>query len=1008
MKVKQISRRSFLELAAVTGAALGAGSVFGKEAFASTDSTATVQTASAVQKIRTCCRACGKNECGVWAFVQDGRVIRTEGDESAFQSMGNHCSKGQASLQAAYHPDRVIYPLKRTNPKGDDDPGWVRISWDEALAISGEKLMEIKERYGGHTLFFMAGTSRIWSMAPYRAWPQLFDSPNSVIAWQICKGPRHWATGMCSQFNWSWMATGDRPDVFVAWGGASEISNYDESGRSTVEEVKNAKEYILCDPRMTGLGHEATIRQQMVPGTDGALAMAWMNTIIEDEEGLDYAYIKRWTNAPYLVVDGMEPSGGQDLKFVGSTSADFKIATRLLKECDLVEGGDNEKWFVWDELAGTDEDHPLHQYGKLTYFDNNTCLWEGEAPDRETEFYESPQENLLTAQGRIAKIAKFDPEIEPALNGEFEVTLKDGKTYTAHPVWTLLRARAAEYTPEKVQDIVGIPADQIRHAALTYAHRIDHGDGRDYGNGGIQYMLALEHACNAIQNNRMMDILVGITGNMDTPAGNRGGTEGTLTVDAQTCFATGHIPESRFQNWGKYRLGADKFPTLNWWQFWADAASVWEAIETGEPYQPRGGICQSGDHMVMANSIIAYEGLKKLDFFLTIDMWKTPTAGMSDIILPCAHWLEVNSPRLSQGSTGAQGATVAAVPPRGESRTDIRITIDMHRACHEPWMSPMLADPANLPLAYSLGSITQFALVYAQFLRLEPDLCPTEESYLDYTVSQCEYNTWETYKQAFQEHGWWDCKIIQPVKWGTYRRFESGAIRPDGTRGWNTPTRKQEIWSTVMESTMPDAGFELPTWDPAPRTELADPDIVKEYPFLMTTGRRIPVYFHSEHRQLPWCRELWPAPRVEINPDDAAKLGIKQGDWVWIESDMAKVRQTADLYYGVKPGIINAEHQWWFPELEQADHGFTLSGINCLVNPYNRDPICGAANLRAYNVKVYKATPENSPFGNPVPCDNNGVPIIWDSDDDRLKAWNKGVFEVRDGNLDAILAGQEA
>ena len=57
-----------------------------------------------------------------WAGCQ------TEGDESAFQSAGNHCAKGQASLQAAYHPDRLMYPLKRTNPKGQE-PGWVRISW---------------------------------------------------------------------------------------------------------------------------------------------------------------------------------------------------------------------------------------------------------------------------------------------------------------------------------------------------------------------------------------------------------------------------------------------------------------------------------------------------------------------------------------------------------------------------------------------------------------------------------------------------------------------------------------------------------------------------------------------------------------------------------------------------------------------------------------------------------------------------------------------------------------
>ena len=59
--------------------------------------------------MRSCCRGCGKVECGVWVYVQDGKVIRTEGDEECFLTMGNHCSKGQASIQAAYHPDRIKY-----------------------------------------------------------------------------------------------------------------------------------------------------------------------------------------------------------------------------------------------------------------------------------------------------------------------------------------------------------------------------------------------------------------------------------------------------------------------------------------------------------------------------------------------------------------------------------------------------------------------------------------------------------------------------------------------------------------------------------------------------------------------------------------------------------------------------------------------------------------------------------------------------------------------------------
>ena len=138
--------------------------------------------------------------------------------------------------------------------------------------------------------------------------------------------------------------------------------------------------------------------------------------------------------------------------------------------------------------------------------------------------------------------------------------------------------------------------------------------------------------------------------------------------------------------------------------------------------------------------------------------------------------------------------------------------------------------------------------------------------------------------------------------------------------------------------------------------------------------RRIPVYFHSEHRQLPWCREQWPAPRVEINPNMAARLGIKQGDWCWIESPHGKIRQVADLYYGIKDGVINCEHQWWLPEIEAAGRGFELV---------------------AEHAKQPTQRPKNSPNGVVVPVGYDGQEMIHDSSDPRLKEWLP-TYEGRD------------
>ena len=139
-----MSRRNFVKAAAVTAAAAALTPSVTKplQALAEGED----ETAGEVKRIRSCCRACGKVECGVWVTVEDGKVVKVEGDESNAHSRGHCCSKSQSSMQALYHPDRLRHPVMRTNPKGEDDPGWVRISLDEAFATTGEKLQEVSDK----------------------------------------------------------------------------------------------------------------------------------------------------------------------------------------------------------------------------------------------------------------------------------------------------------------------------------------------------------------------------------------------------------------------------------------------------------------------------------------------------------------------------------------------------------------------------------------------------------------------------------------------------------------------------------------------------------------------------------------------------------------------------------------------------------------------------------------------------------------------------------------------
>ncbi|MDR0515032.1 MAG: molybdopterin-dependent oxidoreductase, partial [Coriobacteriaceae bacterium] len=340
-----LSRRSFVTLAAATATATAL-SLGSRQALAE-DAAATPAEAYDVKRVRSCCRACGKCECGVWVTVQDGKVIKTECDENSFGTAGNHCAKGQASLQSAYHPARLMYPMKRTGPKGQD-PKWERISYDEAYKLATEGIVKTQEKYGKECCFTMAGTSRIWAMAGYFCLSVLYGTPNSFTADKICKGPRYVALNLnVANQGLFWMETVGRPRVYVQWGAAPELSNYDDAGRTIVDVATRADHYITIDPRQANMGKEADIWVNLQPGTDGAVSNCWAQIIIENELYDDF-YVRKWMNAPYLVMDdSAEPTECDNLPYPGHNK------TRLLKESDLVEGGSNTKFMVLNEM--TDE-----------------------------------------------------------------------------------------------------------------------------------------------------------------------------------------------------------------------------------------------------------------------------------------------------------------------------------------------------------------------------------------------------------------------------------------------------------------------------------------------------------------------------------------------------------------------------------------------------------------------------------------------------------------------------
>jgi len=177
-----------------------------------------------------------------------------------------------------------------------------------------------------------------------------------------------------------------------------------------------------------------------------------------------------------------------------------------------------------------------------------------------------------------------------------------------------------------------------------------------------------------------------------------------------------------------------------------------------------------------------------------------------------------------------------------------------------------------------------------------------------------------------------------------YRKYE--------TKGFPTPTGKVELSSTILANWGLDP---LPRYREIPESPVSRPDMAAEFPYILITGARSPVFFHSEHRMVPWLRSAHPDPLVEIHPDTANKHGIGDGEWIFIESPRGRIRQRAKLTLGIAPGVVAAEHGWWFPEVTTPDHGWDRANINILTDndPAGYDAAMGATNLRVLLCRIY-------------------------------------------------------
>ena len=442
------------------------------------------------------------------------------------------------------------------------------------------------------------------------------------------------------------------------------------------------------------------------------------------------------------------------------------------------------------------------------------------------------------------------------------------------------------FRPEYVESITGVPAETVRSLATTMA-----------GTGGVAPVMysGLEYNGNGVQTIRAILTLWALAGQLDVPGGQ--------------CFK---MRQNRFPlnraglvaNPNVHRAaGHNDFPLYTKYRGEFHAIALPKAVLEKDPYHIR-MLISLGASIITSwpQSSIWRKTLNGLDFLVCVDRQWTSDMAYADIVLPAATYFEVESYMVYDSIFKVRERLVE---PVGEARYDFFILAE---------------------LARRLG----YGHLYPQ----------NEEELLSYVLSGSGF----TPGQVRDAGG----MVRAPQSMMEYKKWEKGSLREDGKPGFETPSGKFEIASSVLE----EYGYDpLPRYVEARESPASQPEVAKRFPLVFNSGARHNVDLHTLHHSVPSLARERPVPTVMMNGADAAKRGIISGDRVLISTLRGQVAMYAVATDDIVEGTIEAS----------GAGGGALGGadwreacVNELTDLNNYDPISGFPAYKALLCDVTK------------------------------------------------------
>ncbi|OPY63842.1 MAG: Acetylene hydratase [Syntrophorhabdaceae bacterium PtaU1.Bin034] len=250
------------------------------------------------KQVITDCTLC-YHSCGTVVTVEDGKAVKVEGLKSHPINKGRLCPKGEAMFDNIYSPERLKYPLKRSNH------GWKRIGWDQALTEIADKLLSLKKEFGPSVLGVFSGSIGVENLEMAGLTQRLkaaFGSPNFFSVESICYRMRI----RTRQITFGKYPTEELDsNLYILWGHNPEHSDF-PLHLALEENLKKGAKLVIVDPKKIPLADRADMYLRIRPGTDGAMALAMINVIIT--EGLyDKEFIEKYTLGFDKLVPHVQP-----------------------------------------------------------------------------------------------------------------------------------------------------------------------------------------------------------------------------------------------------------------------------------------------------------------------------------------------------------------------------------------------------------------------------------------------------------------------------------------------------------------------------------------------------------------------------------------------------------------------------------------------------------------------------------------------------------------------------